>query len=134
LILQDYQGYSDPGLVFGGKVAILLYSMLRLSQKQIDHIAGLARIKLTRKEKEKFSRQLTEVLLYVQKLKELNTKNLEITSQVTGLENVYRKDRVLEITQPEKDKKKNRQTMLKNAPIQKNGYIKVKAMLDKDSL
>lgn len=126
--------------------------MSKLSKTGIDHVAKLARIELTEKEKEKFSRELSGILGYVEKLNKLHectnstnvtnhsgkdsknnkmsVNNVEETSQVTGLENVYRKDIAGEQTQVDKDKKKNREKMLKNAPSQKDGYIKVRAILE----
>lgn len=104
--------------------------MFKLSEQQVEKIAQLARIELSEKEKTKFSRQLTEILGYVEKLNRVDTKNIEITSQVTGLENVCREDNADEKTQVDKDKKKNREEMLANAPSQQDGYIKVKAVLE----
>ena len=83
-----------------------------------------------KKEKEKFSGQLSEILNYVEQLNQTDTSEVSETSQVTGLENVYREDKASELTQVDKDKNKNREKLLKNAPAQKDGYIKVKAVLE----
>ncbi|MBU0667695.1 Asp-tRNA(Asn)/Glu-tRNA(Gln) amidotransferase subunit GatC [Patescibacteria group bacterium] len=66
-----------------------------LSKKEIEHIAMLARLGLKKGEAEKFSRQLNSILEYVRQLNEVDTDGVEATSQVTGLENVSRKDTVL---------------------------------------
>ncbi len=58
----------------------------------VAHIAKLANLTLSLKEAEKFAPQLSEVLDYVKKLTEVDTKGVIETSQVTGLENVYRED------------------------------------------
>lgn len=104
--------------------------MAKLSKEQIDHLAKLARIGLTDEEKNKFSSQLTDILEYVEKLQRVETAEIVETSQVTGLENVYRKDVASELTQVDKDKNINRDKLLKNAPDQKDNYIKVKAVLE----
>lgn len=104
--------------------------MKKISAEEVNQIAKLARIELNEKEKAKFSRELSEIFTFVEKLNKVNSKNIPMTSQVTGLENVYRKDEATEITQPEQDKKKNREVMLKNAPGQKSGYIKTRAVLE----
>lgn len=67
---------------------------LKLSENEIRHVAKLANLDLSNEEVEKFQKQLSEVLDYVEVLNELNTDNVEPTSQVTGLENVTREDEV----------------------------------------
>lgn len=104
--------------------------MSRINKDDVTHIAELARIELADQEKEKFSGQLSEILNYVEQLNKVNTDGVEETSQVTGLANVYREDVASELTQVDKDKNKNREKLLKNAPALKDGYIKVKAVLE----
>jgi len=67
---------------------------MKLSKQEVEKIAKLSRLELSDKEKEKFANQLSDVLNYVEKLKEVDTENVEITAQVTGLENVYRDDKM----------------------------------------
>lgn len=64
------------------------------SNEEIQHIAQLARLGLREGEAERFARQLSDILGYVKQLEEVDTDNVEPTSQVTGLENVSRKDTV----------------------------------------
>ena len=88
----------------------------------VTHVAKLANLSLKPEEKEKFEKQLSEILSYVEKLKEVDTKNVEITSQVTGLENVTREDETsLSLTQEE---------ALSNSKSTHNGFFKVKAVLE----
>jgi aspartyl-tRNA(Asn)/glutamyl-tRNA(Gln) amidotransferase subunit C len=88
----------------------------------VGHVAKLANLPLSPSEKEKFEKQLSEILSYVEKLKEVNTENVEITSQVTGLENITREDKPIpSLTQEE---------ALSNAKSQQNGLFKVKAILN----
>ena len=67
-----------------------------LDEKQVRHVAKLARIELSDQEVEKFAGQLNDVLQYMDILKEVDTDNVDYTCQVTGLSNVMRKDQVLE--------------------------------------
>ena len=60
----------------------------------IEHLAKLARLKLTDAEKELFSKQMGTVIKYIEKLSELDTKNVESTAHVLGLNNVFRDDAV----------------------------------------
>ena len=65
-----------------------------LDRKQIEHVAKLAKLELTNAEVEKFQKQLSEVLDYFNILNEVDTDGIEPTSQVTGLENVMREDKM----------------------------------------
>ena len=58
----------------------------------IEHVAKLARLKLTDAEKKRFSNQMGTIIKYIGKLNELDTKNVEPTAHVLGLENVFRDD------------------------------------------
>ena len=85
-------------------------------------IAELAHLELNENEIINFSKQLTKVLVYVEKLKEVNTKDVETTSQVTGLENVTREDKTSpSLTQEE---------ALSNTRSKHNGLFKVRAILE----
>jgi len=65
---------------------------MSLSEEEVRKIAELARLGLTDEEVKKFSGQLTDILDFVEQLSELDTENIEPTSQVTGLENVLEED------------------------------------------
>ena len=58
----------------------------------IEHVAKLARLKLTGAEKERFSKQMGTIIEYIEKLKELDTQNVEPTAHVLGLNNIFRDD------------------------------------------
>jgi aspartyl-tRNA(Asn)/glutamyl-tRNA(Gln) amidotransferase subunit C len=58
----------------------------------IEHMAVLARLKLTPDEKLRLSSQMRTILEYIEKLSELNTDNVEPTANVLGLNNVFRED------------------------------------------
>ena len=66
----------------------------KLSREDIEHIAKLARIDLSEKEKEVFCEQLSDVLNYMEILNEVDTQGVIPTTQVTGLVNVTRRDEV----------------------------------------
>jgi aspartyl-tRNA(Asn)/glutamyl-tRNA(Gln) amidotransferase subunit C len=65
-----------------------------LTNEQIKHIANLARLELTPEEETKYGQQLSAVLDYVDKLGEVNTDKVLITSQTGGLVNAWREDEV----------------------------------------
>ncbi len=77
--------------------------MANLKAQDVRHIAKLARLKIEDWEVEKFTRELTSILDYVNILNELDTTSVEPTAQVTGITNILRKDevRVSEATKDE---------------------------------
>lgn len=84
----------------------------KLTEDQVKHIAKLAELTLTSQEVKKFQKQLSIVLEYIEVLDEIDTQKIEPTSQVTGLENVFREDEIKMTLSPEealsqaKDKRK----------------------------
>jgi len=73
---------------------LLIRIYMKLSKQEVQKIAKLARLELTDEEIDKFAPQLSDVFKYFEKLKKVNTENVEPTAQVTGLENVYRDDEI----------------------------------------
>ena len=90
----------------------------------VSYVAKLANLPLSEEEKKKFEKQLSETLDYVKQLEEIDTKAVQPTSQVTGLENVTREDEVAPSLPQEE--------VLKNAKSTHNGFFKVKAILDQE--
>ena len=90
----------------------------------VTHIAKLARLGLAEDEKAKFAKDLTNILEFVKKLEEADVDNVEPMSQATGLENIIRSD------EGKKKEAEIRKNILANAPETKDGYIKVKAILE----
>ena len=92
-----------------------------LTKDEVVKIAQLARIALTEKEVEKFQKELSTVLDFVDELKAVDVTGLEEVAQVTGLVNVQRQDKIIEA--------ENHDAILSQAPEIKDGYYKVKAIL-----
>lgn len=63
-----------------------------ISEKDIAHIASLARIHLEKDELAILTHDLENILHYVKKLEKLDTKNIEPTTHPLPLRNVYRED------------------------------------------
>ena len=63
-----------------------------ITLKEVQYIAKLARLGITKKEEEKFRKELSSILGYVEKLKEVDVFRTEPTSHPSGVENVTRKD------------------------------------------
>lgn len=94
--------------------------MTNLSREEVLHIAKLANLSLTDKEVEIFSRQLSETLDYIERLKDLNTDKVSPTFQTTGLKNVTREDKIKPSLSQEE--------ALKNAKSTYKGFFKIKAI------
>lgn len=92
-----------------------------LTREEVIKLAQLARIELSEQEVEKFQRDLSTVLEYVEELKLVNVEGLEEVSQVTGLVNVQREDVVVD--------HENRIEIFSQAPEMKDDYFKVKTIL-----
>src|SRR5438552_125469 len=97
------------------------YNFPMLTKEEVIKIAALARIALTDAEVEKFQKELSTVLEYVEELKQVNVDGLEEASQVTGLVNVQCDDKPVVA--------ENHEEILSQAPEIKDGYYKVKAIL-----
>ena len=90
----------------------------------INHIAKLARIGLKKEELKKLEGELSAILSFVEKLKEVNVENIKPMAGGTDLNNVYREDR------PKVRDEKQRQRILENAPKRKDDYVEVMAVFE----
>ena len=96
-----------------------------IDKEQVEHIAKLARINLTEKEKEKFSAELSSILDYIEKLNQADISNIKPISQAMGLNNIVRDD--IEIQKADIEMRKK---ILKGAPEKKDNYFKVPKILE----
>ena len=85
--------------------------------KDVEHVAKLARLELTEDEKEKFTKQLGDVLKHVDAMNEVDTSNVESMAHAIDFVNVMRDD-VVKYEQ-------ERNELMKNAPSEENGFFKV---------
>ena len=67
---------------------------MKITIKEVEHVARLARLELTEEEKERMRAQLDSILSYIDKLNELDTSAVEPTSHVLPMTNVFREDEV----------------------------------------
>lgn len=98
-----------------------------MTRHDIQHAAALAHLRLSTKEEETLSPQLTRVVGYISELSATPTDGVEETSQVTGRSNVFREDVV------DPSRSLSQDAVLANAPDAYNGFVKVKAILDGES-
>lgn len=67
-----------------------------LTQKDLEHLAELARIDFQENESEKLQKDLGAILDYFKELQELNTDGIEPMAGGTELKNVLREDKLEE--------------------------------------
>ncbi|MFH0771448.1 MAG: Asp-tRNA(Asn)/Glu-tRNA(Gln) amidotransferase subunit GatC [Candidatus Omnitrophota bacterium] len=99
---------------------------MSIKEDKIRYLSRLARIKLSEEEAGLFSRQLDDILAYVEKLNELDVTGVLPMSHPHSAANFYRQD---EITQS-----LPREAALKNAPQEKNGFFKVPKIIEDQGL
>jgi aspartyl-tRNA(Asn)/glutamyl-tRNA(Gln) amidotransferase subunit C len=95
---------------------------MKLTRKEVQHIALLARLGLSEDEIEKFRIQLSDILENFEILKQVNTTDLPPTAQSIALQNVLRPDEA-KASYPVED-------ILKNAPQREGNSFKVRAVLE----
>jgi aspartyl-tRNA(Asn)/glutamyl-tRNA(Gln) amidotransferase subunit C len=93
-----------------------------ISKEEVQHIAKLARLGINQKEEEKFAGELSSILDYIEKLKEVSVKNVEATSYSNKIENITRKD-----IGGQKSEKTSK--LLELFPDRKNRFLKTKQIL-----
>ena len=94
----------------------------RLNADDVRKVARLARLKLSEAEVETFTRQLAEVLTYVDLLNEVDTSGIEPMAHAIELANVFRSD--------EPRDSLPRQQALANAPKSDGRYFLVPPIIE----
>ena len=90
---------------------------MALTREEVLHVADLARLTLVPAEIELFTRQLNDILAYVEKLQELDTAGVEPLAHVIPVFNVFREDVVSQGL--------DRESALDNAPALEEGAFVV---------
>lgn len=85
--------------------------------KDVVHVAKLARLELSEDEKIKFSKQLGDILKYVEQMNEVDTTNVEPMNHAMEFFNVMREDAV--------KYENTREELMANAPDVESDYFKV---------
>lgn len=100
-------------------------TLMSITQKDVEHIANLARIELTAQEKKSFEIELSGVLSFVEKLNELDTDAVKPVNGGTMLENITREDAQVTL-----DLEGKSALLVNAAPDKKEGLIKVRAVFE----
>ncbi len=92
------------------------------SDLNIDYLANLARLALTGMEREKFARQLGDILHYVEKLKQVDVTGVEPMAHASPVFNVWQEDTARPGLSVE--------DALRNAPAQRQHMIVVPKVVE----
>lgn len=95
----------------------------KLTADDVKHLAKLSAIQLTDEEVTRYQQQLSDILNYVEQLAEVDTKNVESTSQTTGTTNVYFEDG------KKCERQFSQEEAIGNNPKHKDGYFIVDRIL-----
>lgn len=94
----------------------------KITHKEVEHVARLARLDLSDAEKERMRSQLDAILTYIDKLRRLDTDGVEPTSHAIPMVNVMREDAIRPCFPTE--------AMLANAPEREGDFIRVPRIIE----
>lgn len=93
-----------------------------IDDRDVEHVARLARLALSDGEKARMREQLAKILQYIDKLKELDVAGVEPTSHAVPLVNVMRADDIVP--------SRPREEMLANAPDRADEFFRVPRIIE----
>jgi len=94
-----------------------------ISKEKVKHIAKLARLALSEKEIENYQKELSKILEYIEKLKEVDVSKVEPVFHPLKVKNVVREDVAIKKSVDQIKK------LIELMPEKKEGYLKVKKVL-----
>ena len=95
---------------------------MKISEEEVKHIAGLARLKFNDEEVQKLTKDLGSIVEFAETLNEINVEGITPTAHILDIKNVFRKDELKESY--------NREELLKNAPSKDAGCISVPKVVE----
>ena len=96
--------------------------MAKITIEEVEHVANLARLVFDEEEKKKLAEQLGRILDYIEQLNKLDTEDVEPTSHVIHIKNVFRPD----VVRPSL----TRNDALANAPSDVDGLFEVPKIVE----
>jgi aspartyl-tRNA(Asn)/glutamyl-tRNA(Gln) amidotransferase subunit C len=99
---------------------------LKITEAEVRKVASLGNLKLTDEEVVRLSHDLDEILTHIDKLNELDTKDVEPMSQV-----LYEAEETATLRQDRERPPLGNEAALANAPLAGNGYFKVPLVIER---
>ena len=97
---------------------------MMIQHSEVEYVAKLAKLKLSKEEIRSFAEQLGSVLDYVHSLEKIDTSDVETLAHLLSLHNVFREDRV--------ERSEDSEIVLENAPERAGRYFKTPQILASD--
>ncbi len=95
---------------------------MRLTPEEVEHVALLARLRLTEEERERFTTQLNSILEHFEQLQQIDTSGVPPMSHAVPMSNVLREDEPAPSLSPEE--------ALQNAPDQDRNCFRVPRVIE----
>jgi len=93
---------------------------LKITEEEVRYVADLANLKLSEEEVRKFQVDLDEILVHIDRLKEIDTSNVEPMAQV-----LYETEETATLRPDRERPGLGSKLALVNAPLAGSGYFKV---------
>jgi aspartyl-tRNA(Asn)/glutamyl-tRNA(Gln) amidotransferase subunit C len=90
---------------------------MKLSKNEVLYVGNLARLYVNESDIDKFSQQLSDILVYIEKLNSINTDNIEPMAHAVEVFNAFREDNVTNFS--------GKEAALSNAPDKDEDSFKV---------
>jgi aspartyl-tRNA(Asn)/glutamyl-tRNA(Gln) amidotransferase subunit C len=95
---------------------------LKITKEEVEYVAHLARLNFSEGEKVKFTSQLNDILMYMDKLNEVDTACIEPMSHAIALQNAFRDDIVKDSLSQE--------VSLSNTPDARGPFFRVPKVIE----
>jgi len=95
---------------------------MKITRELLDKIAHLARLEFDEKDSEKMMQDMTAIVSWVEKLKEVDTTGIEPLTSMSHEINALREDEV--------QNQLSQEEVLKNAPLKNEHYFRVPKVLE----
>ena len=95
---------------------------MSLTEKDVDHVAKLARLEISADERALYTKQLAAILEHADGLAKVDVKDVKPTAHILPLQNVFRED----LTKPSMP----REQILANAPDKAKGSFRVPKIIE----
>lgn len=95
---------------------------MKITIDEVEYVAHLARLAFSEEEKGKFTTQLNDILMYIDKLNQVDTAGVEPVSHAISLRNAFRDDVVKDSL--------NQDISLSNAPEARKPFFRVPKIIE----
>ncbi len=95
---------------------------MKITKEEVEYVAHLARLDFTEAEKVKFTSQLNDILMYMEKLNQADTSGVEPMSHAIALQNAFRDDVVRDSL--------DQHLALSNAPEARGPFFRVPKVIE----